>query len=155
MCVPFPPFVLPWLGHTGHTDRAQSQVEDGIAAKEIAYLESTPGGNIITGFDNYMKGQSGAAAQRRKVGPLENNRVFSKSSISYRPNTVRFLPSPWYYFVMEERYADSICAIGWYTRLDTGLACSHARVGVVQGGEQRDGYADWWWEQEEEERGRG
>lgn len=52
----------------------------------MAYLESTPGGNIITGFDNYMKGQSGAAAQRRKAGPMEQNRVFSKSSISYKPN---------------------------------------------------------------------
>lgn len=34
-----------------------------------------------------MKGTSGAAAQRRKVGSTEQNRVFSRSSISYRPNT--------------------------------------------------------------------
>lgn len=54
--------------------------------KESAYLDSTPNGNIITGFDNYMKGTSGAAAQRRKTGPAEQNRVFSRSSISYRPN---------------------------------------------------------------------
>ena len=54
--------------------------------KETTYLDSTQGGNIITGFDNYMKGTSGAAAQRRKVGPAEQNRVFSRSSISYRPN---------------------------------------------------------------------
>lgn len=64
----------------------QAQVEDGIAQKESTYLESTPGGNIITGFDNYMKTTSGAAAQRRKTGPLDQNRVFSRSSISYRPN---------------------------------------------------------------------
>jgi chromatin modification-related protein EAF6 len=56
--------------------------------KETAYLDSTPNGNIITGFDNYMKGMSGAAAQRRKVGPMEQNRVFSRSSISYRPNNL-------------------------------------------------------------------
>ena len=61
-------------------------VEDTILQKEIAYLESTPSGNIITGFDNYMKGTSGAAAQRRKTGPMEQNRVFSRSSMSYRPN---------------------------------------------------------------------
>lgn len=67
----------------------QNQVEEGIVQKEAAYLESTPSGNIITGFDNYMKGISGAAAQRRKTGPMEQNRVFSRSSISYRPNTVR------------------------------------------------------------------
>lgn len=33
-----------------------------------------------------MKGISGAAAQRRKTGPMDQNRVFSRSSISYRPN---------------------------------------------------------------------
>ncbi|KAG9257033.1 histone acetyltransferase subunit NuA4 [Emericellopsis atlantica] len=66
---------------------AQQQIEEAIAQKEAIYLESTPSGNIITGFDNYMKGQSGAAAQRRKTGPLEQNRVFSRSSISYKPNT--------------------------------------------------------------------
>ncbi|EGX92031.1 Histone H4 acetyltransferase, NuA4 complex, Eaf6 [Cordyceps militaris CM01] len=67
-------------------ERRLSQVEDGIAQKESAYLENTPSGNIITGFDNYMKGISGAAAQRRKTGPMDLNRVFSRSSISYRPN---------------------------------------------------------------------
>ncbi|CAM1507067.1 Fc.00g067080.m01.CDS01 [Cosmosporella sp. VM-42] len=69
-------------------EKRLAQVEEGIAQKEITYLDSTPSGNIITGFDNYMKGQSGAAAQRRKVGPMEQNRVFSRSSISYRPNNL-------------------------------------------------------------------
>ncbi|TQW08491.1 hypothetical protein V2A60_000127 [Cordyceps javanica] len=67
-------------------ERRLNQVEEGIAQKESAYLENTPSGNIITGFDNYMKGISGAAAQRRKTGPMDQNRVFSRSSISYRPN---------------------------------------------------------------------
>ncbi|EFY88642.1 PWI domain mRNA processing protein, putative [Metarhizium acridum CQMa 102] len=67
-------------------EKRLTQVEDTIVSKEAAYLESTPSGNIITGFDNYMKGTSGAAAQRRKAGPADQNRVFSKSSISYRPN---------------------------------------------------------------------
>ncbi|KAI8725059.1 Chromatin modification-related protein EAF6 [Fusarium sp. LHS14.1] len=69
-------------------ERRLTQVEDGIAQKETAYLDSTPSGNIITGFDNYMKGTSGAAAQRRKAGTMEQNRVFSRSSISYRPNNL-------------------------------------------------------------------
>ncbi|KAL2212288.1 NuA4-domain-containing protein [Sarocladium strictum] len=68
-------------------DRKLNQVEDSIAQKETAYLDSTPSGNVITGFDNYMKGTSGAAAQRRKVGSTEQNRVFTRSSISYRPST--------------------------------------------------------------------
>ncbi|KAM3508668.1 hypothetical protein MY10362_001032 [Beauveria mimosiformis] len=67
-------------------ERRLNQVEEGIIQKESAYLENTPSGNIITGFDNYMKGISGAAAQRRKTGPMDQNRVFSRSSISYRPN---------------------------------------------------------------------
>lgn len=67
-------------------------MEESIAQKETAYLDSTPSGNIITGFDNYMKGTSGAAAQRRKTGPAEQNRVFSRSSISYRPNNGVRLP---------------------------------------------------------------
>ncbi|KAG5919055.1 hypothetical protein E4U42_006613 [Claviceps africana] len=66
-------------------DKRLNQVEESIVSKEAAYLESTPSGNIITGFDNYMKGTTGAAAQRRKSGPIDQNRVFSKSSISYRP----------------------------------------------------------------------
>ncbi|RFU76219.1 chromatin modification eaf6 [Trichoderma arundinaceum] len=67
-------------------ERRLASMEESIAQKEAAYLDSTPSGNIITGFDNYMKGTSGAAAQRRKTGPAEQNRVFSRSSISYRPN---------------------------------------------------------------------
>jgi chromatin modification-related protein EAF6 len=67
-------------------ERRLAQVEESIATKETMYLDSTPSGNIITGFDNYMKGTTGAAAQRRKTGPSEQNRVFSRSSISYRPS---------------------------------------------------------------------
>ncbi|KAG6034366.1 hypothetical protein E4U41_006564 [Claviceps citrina] len=66
-------------------DKRLNQVEESIMIKEASYLESTPSGNIITGFDNYMKGTTWAAAQRRKSGLLDQNRVFSRSSISYRP----------------------------------------------------------------------
>ncbi|PKS11837.1 hypothetical protein jhhlp_001131 [Lomentospora prolificans] len=64
-----------------------AQLEDTIVQKEATYLESSPAGNIITGYDNYIKGTSGAAAQRRKLGSVEQHCVFSRSSISYRPNT--------------------------------------------------------------------
>ncbi|KIH86994.1 hypothetical protein SPBR_08676 [Sporothrix brasiliensis 5110] len=57
--------------------------EEAISQKESEYLENTISGNIITGFDNYVKGITGAAAQRRKTGLTEANRVFSRSSISY------------------------------------------------------------------------
>ncbi|RDA83778.1 hypothetical protein CP532_5200 [Ophiocordyceps camponoti-leonardi (nom. inval.)] len=67
-------------------ERKLAQLEEGIALKESTYLESTPAGNIITGFESYMKGASGAAAQRRKTSSADQNRVFSRSSISYRPN---------------------------------------------------------------------
>lgn len=65
----------------------QANREEAIERKETEYLESTPAGNILTGFDNYTKGTTqAAAAQRRKAGPLEQHRVFSRSSISYNPN---------------------------------------------------------------------
>lgn len=67
-------------------ERRLNQVEDSIATKETMYLDSTPAGNIITGFDNYMKGATSGASSRRKPAAAEANRVFSRSSISYRPN---------------------------------------------------------------------
>jgi chromatin modification-related protein EAF6 len=70
----------------------QAAQEEAIYQKETDYLENTPSGNIITGFDNYTKGTTGAAAQRRKTGLTDANRVFSRSSISYNPNAVCFLP---------------------------------------------------------------
>ncbi|PHH52681.1 Chromatin modification-related protein eaf6 [Ceratocystis fimbriata CBS 114723] len=59
-------------------------VEETIAQKETNYLEATPNGNIIFGFDSYIKGIN-SAAQRKKQNAPDANRVFSRSSISYRP----------------------------------------------------------------------
>ncbi|KAH9908924.1 NuA4-domain-containing protein [Xylariomycetidae sp. FL2044] len=58
------------------------QQEQSILQKETEYLEMTPHGNIIMGFDNYIKGGN-AAAQRKRTGMMEQNRVFSRSSVSY------------------------------------------------------------------------
>ncbi|KAK7748480.1 hypothetical protein SLS62_008520 [Diatrype stigma] len=60
-----------------------AEIETSIANHETEYLEGTPSGNIITGFDNYTKGTTSAAAQRRRTGLIDQNRVFSRSSISY------------------------------------------------------------------------
>ncbi|KAI0482834.1 histone acetyltransferase subunit NuA4-domain-containing protein [Xylariaceae sp. FL0804] len=65
--------------------------EQNILQKETEYLESTPYGNIITGFDGYIKGSSSAAAQRKRTGQLDQNRVFSRSSLSYNQLHVRLL----------------------------------------------------------------
>ncbi|KAI1322892.1 NuA4-domain-containing protein [Xylariaceae sp. FL0255] len=59
--------------------------EQTILQKETEYLESTPYGNIITGFDGYIKGNTSAAAQRKRTGMVDQNRVFSRSSISHNP----------------------------------------------------------------------
>ncbi|KAM7205805.1 NuA4 domain containing protein [Naviculisporaceae sp. PSN 640] len=69
-------------------------LEESIYSKETDYLENTPGGNIITGFDNYTKGTSNAAAQRRKTGLTDANRVFSRSSVSYNPNAQQEAQTP-------------------------------------------------------------
>lgn len=66
----------------------QAAEEDSIYQKETEYLETTPAGNIIVGFDNYTKGTGNAAAARRKTGLTETNRVFSRSSVSYNANNV-------------------------------------------------------------------
>ncbi|KAI1430096.1 histone acetyltransferase subunit NuA4-domain-containing protein [Xylaria sp. FL1777] len=60
--------------------------EQSILQKETEYLESTPYGNIITGFDGYIKGSSNATAQRKRNGMVDQNRIFSRSSISHNPS---------------------------------------------------------------------
>jgi chromatin modification-related protein EAF6 len=82
--------------------RWQNHVEAQLHAQETTYLEETSiAGNIIKGFDNYIKSStvgtasgggggtiSGAAAggamgARRKAAVNESDRVFSRSSVSY------------------------------------------------------------------------
>lgn len=47
-------------------------------------MEETPYGNIITGFDNYIKGvTSSAVAGRKRTTVNDNDRVFSR--VSMRP----------------------------------------------------------------------
>ncbi|KAI1172432.1 NuA4-domain-containing protein [Nemania sp. FL0916] len=60
--------------------------EQSILQKETEYLENTPFGNIITGFDSYIKGSSNASAQRKRTGLADQNRIFSRSSISHNPS---------------------------------------------------------------------
>src|SRR5205807_1245293 len=63
--------------------------------KETEYLEETPSGNIITGFESYTKGTTGGIGggaaggrSRRGGGVSEGNRVFSRSSVSFNANAV-------------------------------------------------------------------
>ncbi|PVH78857.1 NuA4-domain-containing protein [Cadophora sp. DSE1049] len=62
--------------------KLQSQEAD-ILRKETEYLEDTPYGNIIIGFDAYTKGVSSVPGQRRRLVVVEGNRVFSRSSVSF------------------------------------------------------------------------
>src|SRR6266536_3618063 len=53
---------------------------------ETSYLEDYPAGNIIKGFDNYIKGTTGTGTTtgpKRKAPVLESDRVFSRSSASF------------------------------------------------------------------------
>ncbi|TKA60889.1 hypothetical protein B0A49_10095 [Cryomyces minteri] len=81
-------------------DAQLATIEDSIYRTEGAYLDETAAGNIIKGFDNYIKGTSvggaatgaGAAGggRRKGGGSSEADRVFSRSSISF----MRSLDSP-------------------------------------------------------------
>lgn len=62
--------------------------DEAIYKKETDYFEDTPAGNIITGFDNYTKGVAGSIGGRRRTGVPEQNRVFSRSSVTYNINAV-------------------------------------------------------------------
>jgi chromatin modification-related protein EAF6 len=65
-------------------------IEESIFRMETAYLEETGAGNIIKGFDNYIKGTAGVSgasgalgggtATRRKGGITDADRIFSRSS---------------------------------------------------------------------------
>jgi len=66
------------------------QMEDAITRMETAYLEETSAGNIIKGFDNYIKGAAttttagGAGTATRRKAPInEADRIFSRSSTSF------------------------------------------------------------------------
>ncbi|KAL1609230.1 hypothetical protein SLS59_001594 [Nothophoma quercina] len=71
-------------------DNSLQQLEDNILRVETQYLEETSAGNIIKGFDNYIKGAatttttSGAGtATRRKAAVSDADRIFSRSSSSF------------------------------------------------------------------------
>jgi chromatin modification-related protein EAF6 len=74
-----------------HTDRiVQLQLEDNILRVETQYLEETSAGNIIKGFDNYIKGAAtttaagaGGTGTRRKAPISDVDRIFSRSSTSF------------------------------------------------------------------------
>ena len=68
-------------------ERSLAAQEEAIYKKETDYLEETPNGNIITGFEAYTKATAPGAA-RRKAAVSEQNRVFSRSSVSFGVNVV-------------------------------------------------------------------
>ncbi|CRL20254.1 Histone H4 acetyltransferase, NuA4 complex, Eaf6 [Penicillium camemberti] len=93
-------------------DKSMAQLEDQIFRFEQSYLEETTAGNIIKGFDNYIKGSASGsslgaaglglggsmAGSRRKAQVTDSDRVFSRSSASYMldspgPSSVQTTPS--------------------------------------------------------------
>ncbi|MCJ1344572.1 hypothetical protein MMC31_002775, partial [Peltigera leucophlebia] len=73
-------------------DKNMAALEEQIYRYEGAYLEETGAGNIVKGFDNYVKGSTtsgtgggsaGGASTRRKATIVDQDRLFSRSSASF------------------------------------------------------------------------
>lgn len=79
-------------------DKSLLSLETSLYRAETLYLEDTGAGNIIRGFDNYIKGTSttlasagggggngggGAGGGRKRGGVGDGDRVFSKSSVGF------------------------------------------------------------------------
>ena len=63
-----------------------------IYDKETYYLDNTPNGNIVIGFDNYTKGTvTGAGTSRRRGTAVDDNRIFSASDQTWNPDAVTLL----------------------------------------------------------------
>ncbi|KAK8168513.1 histone acetyltransferase subunit NuA4-domain-containing protein [Phyllosticta citrichinensis] len=75
-------------------DNAVNNLEETIYRAETNYLEETAAGNIVKGFDNYIKGSTastvgsigGANTARRKAAINDQDRIFSRSSHSFVMN---------------------------------------------------------------------
>ncbi|CAI6331606.1 unnamed protein product [Periconia digitata] len=86
-------------------DNSLETLETNISRAETTYLEETSAGNIIKGFDNYIKGAAvtttaggAGTAARRKATISDADRIFSQSSRSVpkeatTPNSTQTTPS--------------------------------------------------------------
>lgn len=119
--------------------RNLANLEDTIYRKETEYLEDTPSGNIILGFDGFVKGavlgggggrRGGVEGDRSRAGDgrargIDGVRLFSRSSVSFRP-VVEGVVSNLLLSTLRFRYTaseltNSTCVVSGFTARYWGL----------------------------------
>lgn len=73
------------LNKKRNMERSLGNLEENIFRLEGIYLEETNGGNVVKGFDNYLK----SSQNKRRATLYEDDRIFSMSSTAFLRSKTR------------------------------------------------------------------
>ncbi|EEY18757.1 conserved hypothetical protein [Verticillium alfalfae VaMs.102] len=134
--------------------RRLAAIESDIETKEAAYLDSTPHGNIIAGFDNYIKGHQRAPAPSAASRATRSSTASSRAPASPIAPAVHVHPDPFIQPFTENRGRWLTRSVGghdaWICRFDPRIPRTDAHVYFLQGQGWCDADVDDGWQGQEE-----